>query len=223
MTSSNLSKNINVSIEDKFLMFIDSVTKKYTIDKDELIKLWNSDTETSSLPTVESLKKLTVPKLKNLCDQNGIKYKKQIKKDEIIQLILNPPKPVVENKPKKSPTSSIIKNIISKKSDMVLSKNQFNNFEHTDTGFVFDPKTKKVFGKQNVDGTIKHLTEDDIELCYKYKFQYEIPENLNKDDDFRIEEDDDIDKEIDDVVTTEDKLLSDDEFEIEDYEDEDEE
>ena len=78
MTSSNLSKNINVSIEDKFQMFIDSVTKKYTIDKDELIKLWNSHTESTGSTTVESLKKLTVPKLKNLCNQNGIKYKKNI-------------------------------------------------------------------------------------------------------------------------------------------------
>lgn len=219
MTSSNLTKNINDGIEDKFLLFIDSVTKKYSIDKDELISLWNTNTP----QTTDSLKKLTVNKLKDICVQNGIKHKKNIKKDELIQLILNPPAPVVETKPTKTVTTSIIKNIISKKSNMVLSKNQFNNFQHTETGFVFNPKTKKVFGKQNGDGSITHLSEEDIELCYKYKFQYEIPENLNKDDDFRIDEDDDIDKEIDDTVAAEDKLLSDDEFEIEDYEDEDEE
>ena len=66
----------------------------------------------------------------------------------------------------------------------------------------------------------KHVTASGD---YKLKIAVIPFTNLNKDDDFRNAEDDDIDKEIDDAVGAEDKLLSDDEFEIEDYEDEDEE
>jgi len=71
-----------------------------------------------------------------------------------------------------------IKNIIN--SDDRSAK----NFEHKETSFVFNEKTKKVVGKQNPDGTITPLTVEDINMCNKFKFEYQIPFNLQEQDKF---------------------------------------
>ena len=56
---------------------------------------------------------------------------------------------------------------------------------------MFNNKEKKVYGKQNSDGSIEPLTKDDINLCNKYKFDYFIPDNLNKES----KDDNDLDEE----------------------------
>jgi hypothetical protein len=56
---------------------------------------------------------------------------------------------------------------------------------------VFDRDDQVVIGKQCDDGSIQDLDDDDIETCKKYKFDYRIPENLDKNkknDDVVIEE-----------------------------------
>ena len=61
-----------------------------------------------------------------------------------------------------------------------LRKNAFGHYEHKDTGFVFDPSTKEVFGKQ-VEDQVKPLRVSDIEVCKQYGFKYKMPETFEDD------------------------------------------
>ncbi len=61
-----------------------------------------------------------------------------------------------------------------------LRKNAFGNYEHKDTGFVFDPATKEVFGKQLID-RVKPLSMSDIEVCKQFGFKFQIPERFEED------------------------------------------
>lgn len=58
-----------------------------------------------------------------------------------------------------------------------LRKNPYGNYEHKDTGFVFDPQTKEVCGKQVAD-RVKPLTLSDIELCKQFGFKFQMPEKF---------------------------------------------
>ena len=66
-----------------------------------------------------------------------------------------------------------------------LRKNEYGHYEHKDTGFVFDPQSKEVFGKQFGD-RVKSLTISDIELCKQFGFKYQMPEKF--DDVIEVEE-----------------------------------
>jgi hypothetical protein len=46
---------------------------------------------------------------------------------------------------------------------------------HNDTNMVFDIHTKKVIGVQLPNGNVRTLNRNDIEICQKYKFQYNMP------------------------------------------------
>ena len=61
-----------------------------------------------------------------------------------------------------------------------LRKNPFGEYEHKETGFVFDPATKEVKGKQ-VGDQIKDLTLSDIELCKHYGFKFRMPDKFEDD------------------------------------------
>jgi hypothetical protein len=106
---------------------------------------------------------------------------------------------------------SVIRNIKASVSEISIRKNKYGNFEHMQTGLVFNTD-KMVYGKQD-ESDVLQLTPEDIELCKKYKFNYKLPENLNVSKNL-----DDI--KIDDVEEEED--LDDEDIE-EDIEDEDEE
>lgn len=54
-----------------------------------------------------------------------------------------------------------------------------NHYVHPPSGFVFDPISKKVIGKQVDGGEIKTLTENDILACRQWKFEHTIPLNLD--------------------------------------------
>ena len=58
-----------------------------------------------------------------------------------------------------------------------IRRNSRGNFEHKDTGLVFDSTDKCVVGKQEGE-SIAQLTKEDIETCDRYHFTYRIPENL---------------------------------------------
>ena len=59
-----------------------------------------------------------------------------------------------------------------------IRKNKWNNYEEKNTGFVFNPSTEEVVGRQMADGTIATLTLNDIELCKANGFAYQIPERF---------------------------------------------
>ena len=125
----------------------------------------------------------------------------------------------------KSPvTATVVKKLSNANSTVAIRRNVHGNHEHPETSFVFDPKTKKVTGKQNENGQVDPLTEEDIDICNKYKFSYVLPDNLDSKttlDDEHVEE---LDEEDDEVIESDDdldeeELIDDEEAEIDDDDD----
>lgn len=54
---------------------------------------------------------------------------------------------------------------------LIIKRNIFGNFEHLDSGLVFN-KDRKVVGRQ-VESNVEPLTEDDKVECEKYGFSYQ--------------------------------------------------
>jgi hypothetical protein len=188
----------------------------------------NNNTQTD-----ETLNKMTKPELIELCKLKNIKVSGT--KTELIHRLLNntssdsktqlQQKTVTslfqqQNKQKdnKIATNPIMKKLSEKKEIIQIQKNKFGNFEHSDTSFIIDQKTKKVIGKQNSDGTISKLVASDIDLCNKYKFDYNIPENLDDREEEDCEEEELLEEEIDN-----ENLENLDEIECDDLEEEEEE
>lgn len=71
-----------------------------------------------------------------------------------------------------------------------VKKNQWGNYAHEGTGFIFDRKTHNVFGRQKSDGTVAQLTAEDIESCKSLGFSYTLPPNLTSAEDKQAEEED---------------------------------
>jgi hypothetical protein len=124
-----------------------------------------------------------------------------------------------DNKLKNNNTKQpeVIKKLIEKIPTIQIRRNVFGNLVHSETLLVFNNSTKRAYGKQNDDGSVSDLTPDDIDLCHKYKFAYDIPENLDKKD---VLEDDD-DDELDDEEVVEEEELDDDIGDLEDDDDDD--
>jgi hypothetical protein len=125
---------------------------------------------------------------------------------------------------KKEP--AVVKTVQTKLEPVKVAKNSFGNHEHSATGLVFDKNTKKVIGKQNPNGKVDPITDEDIEVCKKYKLPYTIPENLNsKKMSVAVDEDDgdeDLGEELGEEEELEDDLDDDveDEEELEEVEEE---
>jgi len=176
----------------------------------------------------ESLMKLTKQELQDKCKQTGVrssgtkndlvKYLLESKSQSKINTIkTKPPPPFVaqimkeeERKEEKKPVvNQIVKKISASVPVLNIRRNRFNNYEDINTGFVFDNLSKKVIGKQNADGTVSELTKEDINICNKYKFQFVLPSNLDKNsrvEDVKVEEledDEDGEGEGDDEVVEE--------------------
>jgi hypothetical protein len=58
-------------------------------------------------------------------------------------------------------------------------KDEHNNYVHTETNFIFNAN-KKVVGKYK-DDKQHPLDKQDIETCKQYKFDYDVPFNLEDD------------------------------------------
>jgi hypothetical protein len=71
----------------------------------------------------------------------------------------------------------VSKRIGSEKTKIQLKRNTFNNYEHVDTGLVFNTNNQ-VIGRQNNDGNLIELTIDDINLCKEYNLDYILPDKL---------------------------------------------
>ena len=73
----------------------------------------------------------------------------------------------------------IVKKLTANIPNILIRRNRFNNYEHPETGLIFDNATKIIIGTQKKDGSIEDLTEDDIDKCHAFKFQYKLPKNLD--------------------------------------------
>ena len=66
-------------------------------------------------------------------------------------------------------TPPVIKKINASIPAIQIMKNKYSNYEHVQSGLIFNKNTKKVIGRQSSDGQIIELTPNDIDLCNKYK------------------------------------------------------
>lgn len=153
----------------------------------------SSVSDTSSKTYCEAeLSALLKPDLVSICKSKNLKCTGT--KPELIRYILGNVSSIKKTQTKKSKVESeskeqkkldttivkpVFKSIISQTPVIQIHRNQFGNFEHAETTFVFNNKTQKVIGKQNKNGDIDVLSKDDIDICNKYKFSYILPENLD--------------------------------------------
>jgi hypothetical protein len=182
--------------EEKKIEKKSSPKKSNDIDQDKL----KSDPDLDPI----KLNNYSLDELKGLCKRHSLKVSG--KKADLIKRLQGKEGEEEEEKttkkisPEKKPTkkqeqteTKILEEKITERTPTLnVRRNGFGNFEHQTTGLVLDPQTKCVYGKQIDDGSIADLTADDIDQCNKYKMNYILPENLNKNkkglDDVKIEE-----------------------------------
>ena len=178
----SIHNSIQKIIEEYLNNYINCISEKFNLDKKELTDMLENTTgNTTGNTTVtkknvdSNLCKLTKKELVELCKSKGLKYSGT--KNKLIENIQNGEKQ--QNKPRKKEKTKVITDIVSKIPQVAIRRNNFGNFEHPETSLVFDNSTKKVIGIQKQDGTIENLNKESIELCKQYKFNYDLPNNLN--------------------------------------------
>jgi len=156
--------------------FLARLCNIHNIDKDVVISDWKSFDEENT-----KYNKMKKPELVDICKQFG--YVHVGSKPELIINILNKVTVVEKVIKKKSVKQEPLKtDILSKlKSEVppiVIRRNVHGNYEHPDTGFIFNQKTHEVVGKQLDNGEISAISKDDLEVCKQFNFKYVIPFNL---------------------------------------------
>ena len=247
------------AIEKVIQTFISNVSTKYNLDNDELNAIWTGNNKQSNTPKVVSFSEVDVSpdfllkcnkaELTALCKQKGCKCSGT--KTELISRLLGKEdnkNPEDNKKPKTTSKkitpreiSPIEKKLVANIPNILVKRNKYNNYEHPETGLVFDNETKTVIGKQNKNGSVDDLSEDDIDQCNAFKFKFQIPSNLDSksklvdvkieeldedegDDELEVEEElneEDLNEEGENVELEDDDLLGEeDEEEDEDQEEE---
>jgi len=138
---------------DNFQRKIDLMIKIHIFKKGK-----NMDSKKLNLLTKKDL--ITKCKEKNI-NSVGTKF-------ELIQRLL------------KDNSSNILSEIKHSIPPISLYKINENYYLHEPSQLVYDIEKKKIIGKKNCDG-ISLLTYEDIQQCFKYKFKFEIPDNIMHD------------------------------------------
>ena len=255
----SLNGVLQEAIEKVIQTFISNVSTKYNLDNDELNAIWTGNNKQSNTPKVVSFSEVDVSpdfilkcnkaELTALCKQKGCKCSGT--KTELISRLLGKEdnkNPEDNKKPKTTSKkitpreiSPIEKKLVANIPNILVKRNKYNNYEHPETGLVFDNETKTVIGKQNKNGSVDDLSEDDIDQCNAFKFKFQIPSNLDNksklvdvkieeldedegDDELEVEEElneEDLNEEGENVELEDDDLLGEeDEEEDEDQEEE---
>ena len=229
----SLSDKIQSDIQIIINLYIDAVSNKFKLNKNELLSLWQNNTDLKTISQKSVIKednkdnnillKLSKAELVEMCKTKKLKIGGT--KQELVDRLTNEDVST-STKIVKNSSPPVIKKLVEKIQSIQIKRNSFDNFEHSETSFVFNNKTQKVYGKQNKDGSISDLTPEDIDLCNKYKFSYIIPLNLDnksssKDIDIKDLEDDVDDFEVEEEIEEEEIEEDEDEEEEEEYYEED--
>ena len=145
----SFSKIIQNVVDDTITKYVEKVSLKYKIDKQELLNIWNSidniekkePYDDSKQKIVNSLSRLTKPELVELCKTKNLKAKGT--KAELIEILSNDESKKITVKSSENINSKLVAKVPS----IAIKRNKFNNFEHEETSFIFDNKEKKVYGK----------------------------------------------------------------------------
>ena len=251
----SLNQTVTKAVNEVINNFIQQISSKYDLDPTDLLQMWDcNSTFTKVVPKKSAvtdipsatddidenaLLQYKKPEIQALCRQRGLKCSGT--KEQLIALLLSkdtklPAKKEVVSKKaehiKKVPSTPVAQKLVSSIPTVAIRRNQHGNHEHPETSLVFDNKTKKAIGKQNEDGTIEDLTSEDIDICNQWKFQYVLPDNLDKKtklNDVKVDELDYEDEEVlesdeeEEAAIDEEELVQEEDFEEEEeeYEDDD--
>ena len=126
-------KKINIKTMSVFIVFI---CKKYNLD----ITTVNQDWE-----LYNKYSKMKKNELEAECKSNNICLGSN--KNTLISNLINQV-PALKPKSEKSYKNKVLDNITKQTTAIEIRRNSFNNFEHKDTGFVFDSKTNALLGNK---------------------------------------------------------------------------
>ncbi len=178
LLTANIDKTVN--------SYIEKIAIRYSLNKEELVSIWKGveGVTVGGSGGVDEIPKellsLNKNELVELCKNKNLKFGGT--KTDLIQRLVAAEKQS-KTQPLLKAVPVVTPKLVSKVDPIALHRNKFGNFEHPETGFIFHEKTEKVFGKQNPDGSITSLTVDDINICNKYKFAFDIPANLQQQED----------------------------------------
>jgi len=192
------------------------IAKIYNISSDELDQIWaigEVKKNSSNHHTFEELDTKLKPEVKDICRKEGIKIT-GLSKEALITAYLSKIKLNEEGSPRHISTAKFME----KPDPIHIRLNKHSNMEHTETGIVFDPDTKKAIGIQLTDGTVKQLSQDDFNICNKFNFDYDIPIKLNEESYYKNSGD--MEEQDDDFEEDEIEVEEEDEFEEEEDEEE---
>ena len=184
-------EKINGVVDSVVMEFIKEVSSKYKLSNSELVGMWKRKETDKKEKEVIDYEKMKKKELVDICKEMKISDKGN--KGELIKRIKN----------KKEKGDDIVEKLDMSLNSIIIKKNKFGNYLHVPTNFVFDKNNKSVIGKEIEDGNILPLTKSDINICNKYKFKYNVPEDLNENKD---EEDDEIVEESEDEEDEEDEV-----------------
>jgi hypothetical protein len=229
--SQDLGEKINGLLDSAINNFCKRVAEQHNLNFQDLLNIWHGSSpqeppESLLNPTPEELVTYNKAQLAALCKSRNLKVSGK-KSDLINRLAGNEEqKPVVKKKSKKktanSPKKEIIKKLNEKRNPIQIKRNDFGKYEHFETKLVFDRESELVIGVQKADGAIGPLTEADIKNCDKYKFNYELPDNLNTGNDLKNVRVDEIDDDEDEEELDEEDIELDEDIEEDDEESYDE-
>jgi len=158
---------------DTIKTFIGLIKDDCKLNEEELLNIWHNykkSIESVSIPfTEKELQTLKKIDLQIKCKSKGLKQT-GTKQSLINRLLGREIDTVVEKKDIKIKKKSIIDKIKEQQLIINVRRNQYNNFEDSKTGFVFN-NDKLVIGKQ-VDDKIVSLTNEDVELCKEMGLLY---------------------------------------------------
>ena len=224
-------ENINKSIDKEVISLLKNISAKYSIDEKEILEMWtnkeiSSSTLTSSTkntPNENALLKLSRNELVEICKGKGLKFGGT--KNDLVSRISDLEKNKTNLFKNKEEKTNIVNKLVEKIPVIEIKKNKFGRFEHFESSLLYDNISKKIYGKQNSDGSVSNLTKEDIDTCNKYKFTHVTPDNLNSreeeefvtiDDENELEEDEEEDEEEEEDDVEDDDDDEEEEIELED-------
>lgn len=154
-----LTKKIIMNVNNVVEIFAKKLKESHNID---VIEMWYD--------TIGEERSIT-DKITSYNKISPIAKSKKVSKEKVVTKIKEK-KGKYQNKP-------VLSNIVKNTPIIQIRRNKYGNYEHEPTNLIFDKDEKIVIGKQENENIIE-LTEEDIESCKKFKFNYKLPENLDK-------------------------------------------
>jgi len=207
--AANLIQQIQTSIDNSIEQFINNVCENYEIDKDELLKLWDSgNLSNCEVKCVDKPQKKTItkpsPTKTDISSTSGSEgcpyvYTKGEKEGQVCNIKpkggvvfctrhkkyegLEPKQKKILPSTKKSIGGNTVvtkKEPVKKEVNTVLRKNKaIDMLWHSATGMVFKSAKERIVVGKCVNDKVLPLTKDDIEICISHNFAYE---ELNSED-----------------------------------------